>query len=297
MPSAASLRPRPAPLLGRFAEPKLKPPVASRFYPAPSDKPPAASLQRSHPAPPLGLFAKPKLPGSRPRCQSCASLKCRCSVLEEEIAALEQTNGLLSSELHPLAERLAEVEARPGGIPLRSLDPRHGALGEPPSDSDWDLFDALVAVTVGHAKGDGAGRVDTNAGAPPASIPANVTAPVIAALLYGQGHAAAACPAGSLSRQLEELRTHRAEAALRDLEKRVGPVCAEDFELKVAELETRLNPRQKAALIQRLGGGDRWRRLEEERGALAALSAALAREADALRAQLGAARLHRGGSR
>jgi hypothetical protein len=258
----------------------------------------------SRPPLPLGLFAAPKHPGVRHRCQSCVALQRKCSVLEEQVSELQAANGLLRTELEPLSDRLAEVEARPAGVPLRSLDPRHFAAGQTPTDSDWDLFDALVAVTVANTKLAQGGQSSRDASpqrggltgganwpglhksSPPRS---EVTSAALAALLYGQGTAASAVATGCVSSRLDELRLRRCDAALRDSSGvRTGPVTRDEFDRLTAELDRRLDRGQRAALIQVLGGGARWKHLEETNAALAVLNKALWRETEALRRQLDA---------
>jgi hypothetical protein len=222
-------------------------------------------------------------------------------VLEELVRELQAANGLLRAELQPLSDRLAEVEARPAGVLLRSLDPRHFAASEPPSDSEWDLFDALVAVTVANAKAahgglvsyyaspEGGSAVAPNRPGPHHAGPARteVTAPALAALLYGRGAAASAVADGCLSHRLDELRLRRCDAALRySSGVRTGPVSRDELERLAAELDQRLDSLQRAALIQRLGGGARWRQLEQTNAALVALNTALSRQVEALRLQL-----------
>eukprot|EP00962_Isochrysis_galbana_P008112 scaffold2205_cov131-Isochrysis_galbana.AAC.2 len=260
-----------------------------------------AAAASSRPAFPLGPYAEPKHLGVRHRCQLCVVLQRKCSVLEEEVHKLQAANGLLRTELQPLSNRLAEVEARPAGMPLRSLDPRHFAAGEPPSDSEWSLFDDLVAVTVANAKLARGGHSSREASpeggwaggahrpGPHDASPARpeVTAPALAALLYGRGAAASAVAAGCVSGRLDELRLRRCDAALRDsIGARAGHVCRDKLDRLAAELDQRLDGRQRAALIHRLGGGARWRQLEQTNAALEPLNAALSRQADALRQQL-----------
>lgn len=235
-------------------------------------------------------------------------------MLEHELDELGAAHQTLTHQLQPLSERLAQLEARPAGVPLRSLDPRRFVPEDHVTDTQWQLFDTLVTVTVANARqwaacrqsaqrasessrdGQAASTAESTIDAEGSSHGCwatdehqEVTAPALAALLYGRGAAAAVCPDGSISKQLEELRLRRCDSVLRDSSGvRTGPVSCDEFERLAVELEKRLNGRQRAAMIHRLGGGTKWRELEETNGALNELNVALTRETKALRAQLAA---------